>query len=59
MGKIIIGVVCGVIGFFLGAAEENLRYSVIAHEADKGDQKCKQIMDEFPKVGQKIENILS
>ena len=59
MGKIIIGIACGIVGFFLGAAEENIRYSIIANEAEKGNQECKQIMDEFPKAGRMIEDMLS
>lgn len=59
MGKVIIGVVCGALGFLLGAIEENLRYSIIANEASKGDQECQDIMDQFPVVGKQIEEFLS
>lgn len=51
------GLVIG--GFLLGAVEENLRYSILHHEAKKGDAEAKEIIDQFDEVGTKIENALS
>lgn len=47
------------VGFILGAIEENLRYSIIHHEAKKGDAKSQEIVDQFDGVGQWIEDKLS
>ena len=54
------GTVIGlIIGFAVGKTVENVRYSIIAHEAEKGDERCKQIMEEFPMVGEWLEEVLS
>ena len=45
-------------GFLMGAVEENLRYSVIHHEAKKGDKEAQAIVDQFNEVGQAIEDKL-
>lgn len=52
--KIVFAVLAG---FILGAVEENLRYSIIHHEAKKGDVEAQNIIDEFDEVGQKIEDV--
>ena len=44
------------VGFIIGAIEENIRYSIIHHEAKKGDVEAQKIVDEFDIVGQKIED---
>ena len=54
--KVAVGLI---IGFVIGKAVENIRYSIIAHEAEKGDERCKQIMNEFPMVGEWLEKVLS
>lgn len=56
MEKIIKGVILIAAGFILGAVEENLRYSIIHHEAKKGDPEAQEIVDQFDKVGMFIEN---
>ncbi len=45
------------IGFGLGALEENLRYSILYHEAMKGDEESKEIIDQFETIGSFIENL--
>ena len=45
-------------GFILGVVEENLRYSIIHHEAKKGDVEAQEIINQFDKVGTKIEDLL-
>ena len=47
-----------IFGFILGVAEENLRYSIIHHEAKKGDVEAQEIINQFDKVGTKIEELL-
>lgn len=59
MEKNIKGFILIVAGFMLGAIEENLRYSIIHHEAKKGDAKSQAIIDQFDEVGTWIENKLS
>ena len=44
------------IGVVIGAFEENMRYSIIHHEAKKGDEKCQKIVDQFDEVGTWIES---
>lgn len=48
-----------VVDFIIGAIEENIRYSIIHHEAKKGDVEAQKIVDEFDVVGQKIEDKFS
>ena len=43
-------------GIVIGIVEENIRYSIIHHEAKKGDEEAQRIVDEFDVVGQKIED---
>lgn len=58
--KTIIGMLATFIGgFALGVIEENVRYSIIHHEAKKGDAESQQIIDEFDKVGTRIEEMFS
>ena len=45
------------IGILIGAFEENMRYSIIHHEAQKGDKEAQAIVDQFDKVGSKIEDL--
>lgn len=52
----IIGII---VGIGIGAIEENLRYSIIHHEAKKGDAEAQRIVDEFDIVGTKIEEIFN
>lgn len=59
MEKIIKGFILIAAGFMLGAMEENLRYSIIYHEAKKGDPESQSIVDQFDEVGTWIENKLS
>jgi hypothetical protein len=47
-----------IFGFILGVVEENLRYSIIHHEAKKGDAKAQEIINQFDEVGTKIEELL-
>lgn len=59
MITILVGAACGILGFIVGAIEENIRYSIIANEANKGDEKCQAIMNEFSVVGKMIEDKMS
>ena len=45
------------IGFLIGAFEENMRYSIIHHEAKKGDKEAQAIVDQFDQVGGAIEDM--
>ena len=57
--NIIVSIIILVAGISIGAIEENLRYSIIYHEAKKGDVESQKIIDEFDTVGAKIEQIFS
>ena len=59
MKKIIKGFILIATGFMLGAIEENLRYSIIHHEAKKGNPESQAIVDQFDEVGTWIEDKLS
>lgn len=48
-----------IIGAIVGAVEENLRYSIIHHEAVKGDAEAQKIVDQFDEVGATIENVVN
>ena len=55
--NIIISIIILIAGICIGAIEENLRYSIIYHEAKKGDIESQMIIDKFDTVGAKIEQI--
>lgn len=57
--NIIVSIIILVAGISIGAIEENLRYSIIYHEAKKGDIESQKIIDELDTVGAKIEQIFS
>lgn len=46
------------VGFVIGVTEENIRYGIIAHEAKKGDEESKNILNELEQVGAGIEYLL-
>lgn len=48
-----------IVGYGLGVFQENFRYSIIYHEAQKGDAEAQKIIDEFETVGSKIEEIFT
>lgn len=52
-------IICIGIGFIIGAIEENLRYSIIHHEAKKGDERAQDIVDQFDRVGTRIEQMFT
>lgn len=58
MKNILIGVGLIIAGFFLGVAEENIRYSIIHNEARKGDKESQAIVDELGDFGARIEGML-
>lgn len=45
-------------GFIIGVIEENARYSIIHHEAKKGDTEAQAIVDSFDEVGERIEEMM-
>lgn len=57
MSNVFIGIGLVIVGFFLGVAEENIRYSIIHNNARKGDEESQAIVDELGDFGARIENI--
>jgi len=59
MSKFIKTIGIFIIGAIVGAVEENLRYSIIHHEAAKGDVEAQKIVDQFDEVGTTIEKVVN
>lgn len=59
MNNLVKNIAILVVGIVIGLVEENLRYSIIHHEAKKGDVECQKIVDELDEVGQKIETLMT